>query len=245
MRGFHAALVLFGVAVASGCGGGSTSPAHPEPLTVYAAASLREVLPAIDPSPRYNFAGSDQLAVQIREGAPADVYIAASTEHPQLLFDDGLVEEPVTFASNRLVLLLPKANPAGIATVRDVARAGVTLVVAAEGVPVGGYTRQALVRLGLTDALRNVVSNETDVSGVVGKVSLGEADAGFVYATDAAAAGGDVMSIELPVGAQPPIGYQIAVVASSTRMDAARAFVEKVTGEPGRRTLTSAGFGPP
>jgi molybdate transport system substrate-binding protein len=209
---------------------------------VYAAASLREVLPAIDPAPTYSFGGSDELATQIREGAPADVYAAAGTKYPAQLFAAGVVRRPATFASNRLVLLVPAANPADITSVRDVARKGVALVIAGEGVPVGDYTRQVLANLGLTGALRNVVSNERDVKGVVGKVALGEADAGFVYATDAAPAGDAVRSIAIPPGAQPPIAYQIAVVASSRRKDAARTFIAKVTGPQGRAALTSAGF---
>ena len=133
--------------VLAACGGDdddSTGDAGSEgatPPTVYAAASLTEVFPAIDPAPTYNFAGSDELATQITEGAPADVYAAASSKYPQQLFEEGLVEEPVTFASNRLVLIVPKDNPGGIEEVADVAEPGVQLVIAAEGVPVGDYTR--------------------------------------------------------------------------------------------------------
>src|SRR5262245_41964754 len=105
-------------------------------ITVFAAASLTEVFPKIDPAPRYSFAGSDELAAQIREGAPADVYAAASAKYTQQLFDEGLVDEPVTFASNQLVLIVPKDNPAGIETIEDVTKPGTKLVIAAEGVPV-------------------------------------------------------------------------------------------------------------
>ena len=217
-------------------GGGDTS------LVVYAAASLTEVFPAIDPAPQYNFAGSDELATQIREGGLADVYAAASSKYPQELLDEGLVEEPVTFASNRLVLIVPTDNPAGIEEVADVAEPGVKLVIAAEGVPVGDYTREVLESLDLTAALDNVVSNEDDVKGVVGKVSLGEADAGFVYTTDAAVAADDVTVIELPEGSQPPIEYQIAVVAASDNKEAAQAFVDEVLGPDGQEQLEAAGF---
>ena len=212
------------------CGGGDddSSGDGGTPPTVYAAASLTEVFPEIDPAPTYNFAGSDELATQIREGAPADVYAAASSKYPQELFEEGLVEEPVTFASNRLVLVVPKDNPAGIEEIADAAEPGVKLVIAAEGVPVGDYTRTVLEDLGLTAALDNVVSNEDDVKGVVGKISLGEGDAGFVYATDAAVAGDDVMVIELPEGSQPPIEYQIAVVSASENKDGAQAFIDLV-----------------
>jgi molybdate transport system substrate-binding protein len=224
------------------CGGEDGMQAGDGALSVYAAASLTEVFPAIDAAPRYNFAGSDELATQIREGAPADVYASASSKYPQELFAEGLVEEPVTFASNRLVLIVPTDNPAAIEELADVTEPGTKLVVAAEGVPVGDYTRQVLDDLGLTAALDNVVSNEDDVKGVVGKVTLGEADAGFVYATDAAVAGDDVTVIELPEGSQPPIEYQIAVVAGRESKESAQAFVDLVLGDDGRERLEAAGF---
>jgi molybdate transport system substrate-binding protein len=236
-------LVLAFLLALAGCGGGdSQAEEGADAPTVYAAASLTEVFPAIDPAPQYNFAGSDELALQIREGAPADVYAAASSKYPQELFAEGLVEEPVTFASNRLVLIVPADNPAGIEEIADVAEPGRKLVIAAEGVPVGDYTRQLLEELGLAAALDNVVSNEDDVKGVVGKITLGEGDAGFVYATDAAAAGDDVAVIELPEGSQPPIEYQIAVVTGSENQEAAQAFVDLVLGDKGREQLETAGF---
>jgi molybdate transport system substrate-binding protein len=223
----------------AGCGGADEGQ-----LTVYAAASLTDVLREIDPSPRYSFAGSDELATQIREGAPADVYVAASTTYPRELFDEGLVDEPLVFATNRLVLVVPSDNPAGIDEVGDVARPGTRLVVAAEGVPAGDYTRTVLETLGLDAALGNVVSNEEDVKGVVAKVSLGEADAGFVYATDAAVVD-DVRAIELPEAAQPPVEYAVAVVSSGSSRDAAHAFVARLLGPGGREALEAAGFGIP
>lgn len=240
-------LVLSFVLAIAACGGGpetqpQTSTASERPLIVYAAASLTEVFPTIDSTARYNFAGSDELAAQIREGAPADVYAAASSKHPQELYQEGLVELPVTFASNLLVLIVPKDNPAGIEKIADVARPGTKLVVAAEGVPVGDYTRDVLDKLQLPDALENVVSNEEDVKGVVAKVALGEAEAGFVYATDAATAGAKVSVIELPEGSQPPIEYQIAIAKRSTNKEAAEAFVQKVLASEGQQALESAGF---
>ena len=231
------ALVLLGLL--GGCGG---EDAGDEPLDVYAAASLAEVFPQIDSAARFSFAGSDELATQIREGAPADVYAAASSKYPQELFEEELVEEPVTFASNRLVLIVPRANPAAIESVEDVLQPGTRLVVAAEGVPVGDYTRTVLETLGLSAALDNVVSNEDDVKGVAGKVALGEADAGFVYATDVTPVADRVLAVELPDDAQPPIEYQVAVVAGTDDEDAARAFVEALRGQSGREALEQAGF---
>jgi molybdate transport system substrate-binding protein len=230
-------IAILGLATA--CGGG---PGGDDPLDVYAAASLAEVFPQIDPDARFSFAGSDELATQIREGARGDVYAAASSKHPRQLFENGLVEEPVTFASNRLVVVVPRGNPAAIESVEDVLQPGTRLVVAAEGVPVGDYTRTVLGTLGLSAALDNVVSNEDDVKGVAGKVALGEADAGFVYATDVTPVEDRVLAIELPDGSQPPIEYQVAVIAASEDKDAARAFVEELRGDEGRSALEAAGF---
>lgn len=231
--------LLLGVLPA--CGGGDGGGAE-EPLAVYAAASLAEVFPEIDPAPRYTFAGSDELATQIREGAPADVYAAASSKYPQELYDEALVEKPVTFASNRLVLIVPRANPAAIESVADLVEPGTRLVIAAEGVPAGDYTRTVLETLDLTAALDNVVSNEDDVKGVAAKVALGEADAGLVYATDVLPVEDDVLSFELPDTARPPIEYQVAVVAGSDEADAAAAFVDLVRSPDGRDALERAGF---
>jgi molybdate transport system substrate-binding protein len=225
-----------------GAQGGDTEATEESAITVYAAASLTEVFPAIDPSPQYSFAGSDELATQIREGAPADVYAGASPTYPQELSDEGLVEEPVTFASNRLVMIVPNDNPAGIDDIEDITASGTQIVIAAEGVPVGDYTREVLAELDLESALDNVVSEEDDVKGVVGKISLGEGDVGFVYATDAAVAADDVTVVELPEGSQPPIEYQIAVVTASERKEAAQAFVDEILSPEGQEQLEAAGF---
>jgi len=214
-------------------------------LTVLAAASLTGVLPQIDKAPRYSFAGSDQLAFQIQQGAPADVYAAASPKYPDQLYAQGLVFKPRVFATNELVLIIPRANDAGIHSVYDLRQSGVRLVIGAQGVPVGDYTRKALAALGLSSVLKNVVSEETDVKGVVAKVALGEADAGFVYRTDALAARRDVAAIKLPQQAQPTIAYELAVVRSTKHLKAARAFVTRVLGNPGRLALARAGFGLP
>ncbi len=213
-------------------------------LTVFAASSLTQVFPRIDASPQYSFAGSDQLALQIRQGAPADVYAAASPKYPQLLYHDGLVSKPVTFATNKLIVLVPRSNPAGIASVYDLRRSGVKVVIGDRGVPIGAYTRQLLDTLGITDdVMRNVVSQETDVKSIVAKVALGEADAGLVYATDAKPVASRARSIKLPAWAQPLILYQVAVVNSSSHKVGARAFIRKVASDRGRLLLKRAGFG--
>ena len=232
--------LLIGLAFLLGLGGcGGNGEAGP---SVYAAASLTEVFPAIDASARYSFGGSDALATQIREGAPADVYAAASARYAEELYREGLVAKPVVFASNRLVAIVPKDNPARIVRVDDVTRPGTKLVVAAAGVPAGAYTRTVLRDLGFERALANVVSTEDDVKGVVAKVATGEADAGFAYATDAAAADDRVRAVELPERSQPTIEYEIAVVRRTKNRRAAEAFVRKVLGPRGRKALAAAGF---
>ncbi len=218
----------------------------PTQLNVFAAASLTEVFPKIDPKPKYNFAGSNTLAAQIRQGAPADVFAAASTKDPQALFAEGLCDKPVTFAYNKLVVIVPKSNPANIKTVFDLKKPGVKLVLAAPGVPVGDYARQILKNLGISAAvLKNVVSNEPDVKSVVGKVVLGEADAGIVYRTDVAPVADQVTFLRFPGWSQPPVRYQICVVTKSQNRAAAQAFVNRVLGPIGRGNLSGAGFGLP
>jgi molybdate transport system substrate-binding protein len=239
MRALAVLFALVALALPSATGAGGN-------FTVYAAASLTEVFPKIDSSPRYSFAGSDQLALQIRQGAPADVYAAASPKYPQLLYHDGLVRKPITFATNKLVVIVPRTNPAQIHSVYDLRRSGVKVVIGDSGVPVGAYTRQLLDALGITDAvIQNVVSQETDVKGIVGKVALGEADAGFVYRTDARPVASKVTRIPIPDWAQPSIRYQIAVVSSTTRRLEARSFIRKVRSKRGRLLLRRAGFGLP
>jgi molybdate transport system substrate-binding protein len=216
------------------------------PITVLAAASLTQVFPRISAAPRFSFAGSDQLALQIRQGAPADVYAAASPKYTELLYRDGFLLKPVVFATNKLILLVPKSNPASIRTVYDLRRAGVKLVIGDSAVPIGSYTRQILDTLGITaDVMKNVVSQETDVKGIVTKVALGEADAGLVYRTDAKPVASRARTIALPDWAQPAIRYELAVVKTSAHPSAARAFVKQVVSKRGRALLAKAGFGLP
>ena len=218
---------------------------HVPRLTVFAAASLTEAFQAFDASEAYSFAGSNTLAAQIRQGARADVFASASPKYTQDLFRRGLVETPVTFATNRLVLIVPKSNPAGLTSVDDLARKNVKLVVAAPAVPVGSYTRNVLRRLGLSSVLAKVVSQEPDVKSVVGKVALGQADAGFVYVTDVKPVGHKVASIQIPARGQPRVRYEIAVVRSSSQKAAARAWITRVRGKSGQAALARAGFGKP
>jgi molybdate transport system substrate-binding protein len=232
-------LALVAVLALAGCGGNG------DRLTVYAAASLTDVFRQLDEHARYNFAGSDDLATQIREGAEADVYAAASPRYPEELFAEHLVDKPRVFATNRLVLIVPSSNPARVRSVGDLARGGVKLVIGAEGVPVGDYTRKVLENLGETDVLRSVVSEEEDVRSVLGKVAQGEADAGFVYVTDVRAAADEVRAIGLPAAAQAEVKYEVAVIAAAKHAEDAQAFVERLFGAKGQRVLRNAGFGSP
>jgi molybdate transport system substrate-binding protein len=214
-------------------------------LSVFAAASLTGVFPQIDKAPRYNFAGSDQLAFQITQGAPADVFAAASPKYPNQLFAKGIVYKPRVFATNELVLIVPRANEAGIRSVYDLRRKGLRIVIGAKGVPVGDYARKALATLRLSSVLKNVVSQETDVKSVVAKVALGEADAGFVYRTDALAEQDDLRQLALPARSRPKIAYELAVVKATKHLEAANAFVTRVLGARGRHALRAVGFGLP
>jgi molybdate transport system substrate-binding protein len=211
-------------------------------LTIFAAASLTNVFPQIDPAQTYSFSGSNALAAQVRQGAPADVFASANVSIPQQLYAAGLVEKPVVFTRNALILIVPKSNPAHIHSVYDLRQSGVKLVVAAPGVPVGDYTRTVLHNLGLDDALANVVSNETDVREVLAKVALGEADAGFVYTTDARTVKGKVATIGIRWSAQPIVQYAIAVVSSSPNKAVARAWVKRLLGKAAQAKLREAGF---
>ncbi len=214
------------------------------PLTIYAAASLTEVFKAYDGAQNYNFAGSNALETQIRQGAPADVVASAAPLNTQRLYTAGLVDKPVTFTANRLALIVPKSNPAGITSVYDLKSRNVKLVIAGAAVPVGGYTLTVLKKLNLTSVLTKVVSQESDVKAVTGKVALGQADAGFVYVTDARPVSDQVTVIRIPAWAQPRVRYEIAVVSRSANKAAAEAWVRGILSAKGQAALKSAGFLP-
>jgi molybdate transport system substrate-binding protein len=214
-------------------------------LSVLAAASLLGVFPQIDRLPRYQFAGSDQLAFQITQGAPADVFAAASPKYPEQLYAQGLCSKPATFATNTVVLIVPRANPARIRSVYDLQRSDIKLVIGAQGVPIGDYTRKLLANLGLSSVLKNVVSNEDDVKLVVAKVALGEADAGFVYRTDVRPVGNKVFRIAIPAKAEPTVKYELCIVRNAKHPLLAASFVRKVLSKQGRAKLQAAGFGVP
>jgi molybdate transport system substrate-binding protein len=211
-------------------------------LNVFAAASLTVAFPKFDGGQKYNFAGTDALAAQIRLGAPADLFAGASPEAPQALYRAGLVEQPVTFATNKLVLAVPSANPANITSIYDVERPGVKLLIGTASVPIGSYTRQVLNNLGITD---KVLPQVVNVNAISSKVALGTADAGFMYVTDALAVADKVKVIPVPAWAQRPVRYQIAIVSSTKNHADAAAFIKRLTSTAGRKLLVDNGFGVP
>jgi molybdate transport system substrate-binding protein len=241
------------VAAVAGCGSSSTatrsagaSSSTASSPTVYAAASLTKVFPAIDPHSKYTFGGSGALETDIEQGAPADVFAAASPKQPAQLYAKGLVGKPVEFATNTLVLIVPKGNPAHIRSVGDITKPGVKLVICDATVPCGDYARNAFKNLAITAAaMKNVVSQTTDVTQTVAEVALGQADAGFVYITDAKAANGKVAVIRLPANAKPAAKDYIAVVKASKHQAAAKAFVSRVLSPSAQAKLRAAGFGKP
>jgi molybdate transport system substrate-binding protein len=238
-------------ALAAGCGSSSSTSTTTTTTTtttpiVLAAASLTKVFPEIAANAKYSFGGSGALETDIEQGAPADVFAAASPKQPAALYAKGLVDKPVEFATNTLALIVPKSNPAHITAVDQITKPGVKLVICNASVPCGDYARTAFANLGITAAaMKNVVSQTTDVTQTVADVALGQADAGFVYITDARAANGKVLVIRLPAEAKPGAKDFIAVVKSGKDQAAARAFVATVLSTRGQATLAAAGFGKP
>jgi molybdate transport system substrate-binding protein len=243
--------LLAGIVVAlagAGCGGGGSD----EPtLTVFEASSLTEALQRYGDSfagaaVRSSFAGSDQLAAQIRQGARGDVFASADIDYPAELRREGLVEKPVVFARNRLVVVEPKDGAVG--PLADLARSGTKIAIGDPGVPVGAYTRGVLERLPAAQRqaiLANVRSEEPEVSSVLAKVTSGAADAGFVYLTDAKAAAGQVQVVPIPPRLQPDVAYAAAVLTSSDKPGLAQRYLKGLLHGQGARELRRAGFLPP
>jgi molybdate transport system substrate-binding protein len=231
-------------------------------LNIFAAASLRDAFEEIGEQFEathegteviFNFAGSNQLATQIGEGAPADVFAAANRAQMQTAIDTGRIASGTqqAFVRNRLVVITPSDNPRGIATLEDMAEPQVKIVFAAQAVPVGQYALDFLDKAeeseGLGDdykqaVLANVVSFEENARSVLAKVALGEADAGIVYTSDAAAAGEGVRKILIPDALNTVAEYPIAVLNDSPNRGLAQAFVEYVLGPEGQQVLERAGF---
>jgi molybdate transport system substrate-binding protein len=243
----RAAVLLAATIAIAGCGS-SSKPT----LTVSAAASLQKAFTTYGgqftpATARFSFAGSDALAAQIEQGVKPDLFASANTKLPEALYAKGLVEKPVVFTANKLVLAVP-ASSQRITSLADVEKPGVTLVIGTPTVPVGDYTGKVLARL--TPAQRtaieaNVRDREADVTGIVGKLTQGAADAGFLYATDVKATGGQLKAIDLPAGLEPKVAYGIAIVKGSSHTSQARQFIAGLLSGKGRGDLLADGFLPP
>lgn len=239
------------------------SPAATGNLTVYAAASLQDVFKEIGTTfetqhpgttVRFSFAGSQQLAEQIGLGAPADVFASANKRLMDVVVKAGRVNEQDArvFAQNRLVVVFPKGNPAGIERLQDLSKSGLKLVLAAPAVPVGAYSLEFLKKasaqpeFGTTyspTVLANVVSYEADVRAVFSKVALGEADAGIVYSSDVLAdKAKDVGTIDIPNDLNTVASYPIAPLKDSPNLPLATAFVDYVLSPEGQTVLRKHGF---
>lgn len=233
-------------------------------LDVFAAASLTDAFDAIAKQfekthpgvhVRTQYAGSQALAAQIEQGAQADVFATADDRWMAYARDRGLLYgEAHTFAHNALVVITPKTNPGRIRKLPDLAKPGLKVIVGAETVPVGAYTRSVLRRMSLESAygadfgrsvLRNVVSQEENVKSVVGKVQLGEADAGFVYRSDVTRTAGRLLRvIDIPAELNVVANYPIAVVAHSAQAALAREFISLVMSPEGQAMLAKERFSP-
>lgn len=236
---------LAAAAIVAGCGSDSSH------LEVAAAASLRRAFGEYAhhfaaAGVRYSFAGSDALAAQIEQGVRPDVFASANTQLPDMLFARGLVERPVVFATNRLVVAVPRGST--VTSVSDLGRPGTTIAVGSPTVPVGRYTESVLARLPASArerVRRNIHDREPDVTGIVGKLTQGAVGAGLLYATDVTAAGGQLRAIDLPQNLEPDIAYGVAVVSGTSHPAAARTFVAGLLHGAGRATLLRDGFLPP
>lgn len=256
-RWMLAALAVVGVlALLGGCGGGGdttgSSGGGGNQLLVSAASSLDNAFTAYAKSfpgdeIKQSFAGSDTLAAQIQNGARPDVFAAADTEYPQQLYEQGLVEKPRVFAGNRLTIAVPADS--NISSIDDLTKPGTTIVIGAKSVPVGSYTLEVLSRLPAAQRqaiLDNVVSEEPEVAAVVGKLTQGAADAGFVYVTDAKAADGQLSTIRIPASLQPDVAYGVAIVKDAPNPSLAKRFVAGLFAPgAGATELREAGFLPP
>lgn len=250
------AACLIGLSACGGSGstGGASGGSRGGSLIVSAAASLQtafsrfgaQLSSAGEGTVRFSFAGSDELATQIELGVKPDLFASANLKLPNLLYAKGLVEKPVVFASNRLVLAVP-AGSTNIKSIADVAKPGVTLAIGSSTVPIGSYTRAVLSKLPPAlekGVIANVRDEEPEVTGIVGKLTEGAVDAGFVYATDVEAARGEIKAIQLPDTLRPQAAYGVAIVKGTRHRTQAQAFIQGLLHGPGQQDLLRAGFLP-
>jgi molybdate transport system substrate-binding protein len=246
--------------VAAACGGsssgsgsgGSSGGASGGTLDVFAAASLTNAFGDLEKTferqhpgwkVRLNLAGSDQLAAQIEQKAPADVFAAASPKYPEQLQGENLLGKTTNFATNSLLLVTPKSNPAGIKTAADLEKGVAKVVVADPAVPLGSYTEDVLGNLGIDESRLHIVSKEQDAEAVLAKLTSGEADAGFVYVTDALSQKAKLHEIGFPASADATATYPIGIVSYSKNTKAAQQWIDLVNSPQGQAVLERFGFG--
>ncbi len=262
---FRLTILSLFLAALAGCSAPPAAAPTPNPpanLIVFAAASLSnsfgelgQLFEAQRPGATvvFNFAGSQQLAQQLAQGAPADVFASANDRQMQAVIGAGRIaaDSPQTFARNRLVVVTPADNPAGLASFADLAKPGLKLVLAAPEVPAGEYSQKFLELAGQDHSLgadfagkvtQNVVSYEENVRAVLSKVALGEADAGIVYATDAASAGDTVRTLPIPDALNVIAAYPLAPVTDSAQAELAAQFIALVLSPEGQAVLARYGF---
>ncbi len=237
-----AALLLMTVACGGATGSGSPSPAA-QKVTVFAAASLQapfnKIAKAGDFDATFNFAGTQTLTAQLTQGAQADVFASADTAHMKTVQGAGLLGgSPRVFAHNRLEIAVARGNPKHIQTLADLARAGVVVVLADPSVPAGKYAQQALAKAGVSV---HPVSLELEVTAVLTKVALGEADAGIVYHSDVVSSG-QVDGVTIPDDQNVIAEYPIAVLGGAPDRTAAQSFVDYVLSPAGQAVLKQTGF---
>jgi molybdate transport system substrate-binding protein len=243
---WHLMAAAAAVLALAGCGGDDE-----ERLVVSAGSSMSAALTDCSrnfegATVRLSFGGSDELAAQIRQGVKPDVYAAANTKIPEDLHADGLLSKPVEFATNELVVAVPRESD--ISGIADLGRPGTKLAIGSESVPIGSYTRELLAKLpgdAGRSILANVRSNEPDVRGIVGKLTQGAADAGFVYVTDVKAASDKLKALRLPAAIEPDAVYAAGVVKGAKQPELARRFVAGLSDGACADALAKAGFGSP
>lgn len=238
----------------AGCGGGSSSSSSDKPpLTVSAASSLTKAFTNYGKAftaahVKLSFGGSDELAAQIRQGVTPDVFASANTKLPDELHADHKVAKPTVFVANRFVVAVPADNPKHIRSIHDLAKPGVTIAAGSPSVPIGSYTRDVLAKLPAGEAKAieaNIKSDEPDVAGIVGKLTQGAVDAGFLYVTDVRATNGKLRAISIPSSLSPNIAYGVAVVTGAKHPEQARKFIAGLLHGKGAQELRADGFLPP
>jgi molybdate transport system substrate-binding protein len=249
-----AVATVFAAAACGGSSSGSGSGGSPGgTLNVFAAASLTNAFGDLERTfeqqhPGWkvtlNLAGSDQLAAQIEQKAPADVFAAASPKYPEQLQGQHLLGKTTDFATNSLLLVTPKSNPAHIRTAADLEKGSAKVVVADPAVPLGSYTEDVLGNLGIDETKLHIVSKEQDAEAVLAKLTSGEADAGFVYVTDALSQKAKLHEIGFPASADATATYPIGIVSYSKNTKAAQQWIDLVNSPQGQAVLKRFGFGP-